>query len=66
MLIDEGGNVAWEQNKPSEVPDKYTLNDIARMTRWFLNDYPVYTRIEDYGLLVMGKPKNAVGKYEME
>ena len=66
MLIDEGGNVVWEQNKPSEVPDKYTLNDIARMTRWFLNDYPVYTRIEDYGLIVMGKPKNAVGKYEME
>lgn len=66
MLIDEGGNVVWEQNKPSEIPDKYTINDIARMTRWFLNDYPVYTRIEDYGLIVMGKPKNAVGKYEME
>lgn len=66
MLIDEGGIVVWEQNKPSEVPDKYTINDIARMSRWFLNDYPVYTRIEDYGLIVMGKPKNSVGKYEME
>ena len=66
MLIDENGRVIWEQDKPSEVPDKYTINDIARMSRWFLNDYPVYTRIEDYGLIVMGKPKNSVGKYEME
>ena len=66
MLIDEGGKVVWEQNKPPEVPDAYTINDIARMTKWFLNDYPVYTRIEDYGLIVMGKPKNSVGKYEME
>ena len=66
MLIDENGNVVWEQDKPTEVPDTYTINDIARMTRWFLNDYPVYTRTEDYGLIVMGKPKNAVGKYEME
>lgn len=66
MLIDENGNVVWEQDKPTEVPNTYTINDIARMTRWFLNDYPVYTRTEDYGLIVMGKPKNAVGKYEME
>lgn len=66
ILINENGNVVWEQDKPTEVPDTYTINDIARMTRWFLNDYPVYTRTEDYGLIVMGKPKNAVGKYEME
>ena len=66
MLLDEGGNVVWEQDKPDDVPDTYTINDIARMSRWFLNDYPVYTRTEDYGLLVLAKPKNAVGKYQME
>lgn len=66
MLIDESGNVTWEQDKPADVPDSYTINDIARLSRWFLNDYPVYTRTEDYGLIVLAKPKNAVGKYEME
>lgn len=66
MLIDESGNVVWDQNKPDDVPDTYTINDIARMSRWFLNDYPVYTRTEDYGLIVLAKPKNAVGKYQME
>ena len=66
MLIDESGNVVWDQDKPDDVPDTYTINDIARMSRWFLNDYPVYTRTEDYGLIVLAKPKNAVGKYQME
>ena len=66
MLLDEGGKVVWEQDKPDDVPDTYTINDIARMSRWFLNDYPVYTRTEDYGLLVLAKPKNAVGKYQTE
>lgn len=66
MLIDESGNVVWDQDKPDDVPVTYTINDIARMSRWFLNDYPVYTRTEDYGLIVLAKPKNAVGKYQME
>ena len=66
MLIDESGNVIWDQDKPDDVPDTYTINDIARMSRWFLNDYPVYTRTEDFGLIVLAKPKNAVGKYQME
>ena len=66
ILIDESGNVVWDQDKPKDIPDTYTINDIARMSRWFLNDYPVYTRTEDYGLIVLAKPKNAVGKYQME
>ena len=66
ILIDEGGNIIWEQNKPNDIPDRYTINDIAKMTRWYLNDYPVYVRAEDYGLLVLGIPKNSVGKYDLE
>lgn len=66
ILIDEGGNIIWEQNKPNDIPDHYTINDIAKMTRWYLNDYPVYVRAEDYGLLVLGIPKSSVGKYDLE
>ncbi len=65
ILIDENGQIAWSQNKPDDIPVQYSLNDIARMTRWFLNDYPVYVRTEDYGLLVLGTPKNSVGKYDI-
>ena len=66
ILIDASGNIVWEQNKPEDIPQKYGINDIARMTRWFLNDYPIYVRTEDYGLLVLGGAKNSVGKYEVE
>lgn len=66
ILIGENGNVLCSQNMPSDIPMHYSINDVARMTRWFLNDYPVYVRTRDDGLLVLGLPKNAVGKYGME
>ena len=66
ILIDSGGRVVWEQNRPEDVPTAYSLNDVARMTRWFLNDYPVYVRTLDDGLLVLGYPKNSLGKYSVE
>lgn len=65
ILIDENGKVIWSQNKPDDIPEQYSLNDIAKMTRWYLNDYPVYVHTEDYGLLVLGLPKNSVAKYDI-
>lgn len=65
ILIDENGNIVWSQNQPDDIPTHYKINDIAKMSRWFLNDYPVYVRTEDYGLFVLGQPKNAVGKYNI-
>lgn len=66
ILLDENGDIVWSHNKPDDIPEHYSINDVAKMTRWFLNDYPVYVRAEDYGLLVLGIPKNAVGKYDIE
>ena len=66
ILIDENGDLIWSHNKPDDIPLHYSINDIARMTRWYLNDYPVYVRTEDYGLLVLGISKKSVGKYNIE
>lgn len=65
ILINESGDIVWSHNKPDDIPQHYSINDVARMTHWFLNDYPVYVRTEDYGLLVLGMPKKSVGKYDM-
>ena len=65
ILVNGDGNVIWGHNKPDDIPDHYTINDIARRTRWYLNDYPVCVRTEEYGLLILGTPKNSVGKYEL-
>ena len=47
ILVNEEGDVMWGKNQPNDVPNHYSLNDVAKMTRWFLNDYPVYVRAED-------------------
>ncbi len=65
VLIDGNGDIIWSQNRPGDIPAHYSLNDVAKMTRWYLNDYPVYVRAEDYGLLTFGLPKKSVGKFEI-
>ena len=54
ILIDASGGVVWSQNMPDDIPSQYTINDIAVMAKWYLNDYPVYMRTIEEGLLVFG------------
>lgn len=65
MLLDETGQVVWEFRKPEDVPEQYTITDVAAFTRWYLNDYPVLCRVRDDGLLVAGAPKGSVWKHDM-
>lgn len=65
ILINGDGDIIWSENQPDDIPTHYTINDVARLTKWFLNDYPVYVRTNKYGLLIFGIPKNSVGKYDM-
>lgn len=66
MLIDPDGDVIWSHAKPADVPEHYTQRDVAAFTRWFLEDYPVRTRIRDDGLLVIGAPKYSLQRYTLE
>lgn len=66
MLIAENGDVIWSYNKPDDVPNHYTMRDVAKFTRWFIDDYPVRTRIRDDGLLIIGAPKFSIQRYFFE
>ncbi|MHA7967440.1 sensor histidine kinase [Paenibacillus sp. CAU 1782] len=66
MLLDGDGSVIWEFSLPGEIPRSYTLADIAKLSRYYLKDYPVYTWEKDAGLLVMGYPKWSYGKYQFQ
>lgn len=57
------GDIMWSLGKPTDIPDHYSINDIAVLTRWFLADYPIYIRGEDCGLFIPGIPKTPWGKY---
>lgn len=65
MLLDETGQVVWSFRKPQEVPEHYSLTDVASFTRWYLKDYPVQCRIRSDGLLVVGSPKGSIWKHDM-
>ena len=65
MMLSEEGQVVWSFRKPADLPEQYSLTDVASFTRWYLNDYPVQCRIRDDGLLVVGAPKGSVWKHDI-
>ena len=66
MLLDKDGNILWSEALPKELRKTYTLQDVARFTRYYLEDYPVRTYVVGQGLLVIGGKKDQVWKYNVE
>ncbi|WKY44543.1 ATP-binding protein [Eubacteriaceae bacterium ES2] len=65
FLIDPSGRVVWEMNKPDELPDSYSINDVASFSRWYLNDYPVWVWQNPQGLLVFGNQPGSYWRYNL-
>jgi len=66
FLMDENGKVIWEYEKPNDIPDKLSLQEVASFSRWYLKDYPVLNWQYESGIFVMGYPKNTLWKYTVE
>ena len=62
MYLAPDGGCAWSMDRPKEVPEHYTLQDVALFSRGYLQDYPVFIRTLDAGLLVLGYPKDSYTK----
>ncbi|MGX9758221.1 sensor histidine kinase [Clostridioides difficile] len=62
MILNETGNVVWQNALPDDLPHKYTSSDIASFSRWYLEDYPVLVHSLSSGLLVVGYPPNSIIK----
>ena len=62
MLLDAGGRCIWEVSLPEEIPTQYTIQDVAVFSKGYLQDYPVFVRNMDNGLLVLGYPKDSFMK----
>ena len=63
IRIDKNGKVIESFNKPEEVKNKFEITDMVRFTRYYLNDYPVFTFVVDDGVLVLAYPKNSLDKF---
>ncbi|WP_339275731.1 HAMP domain-containing sensor histidine kinase [Paenibacillus sp. FSL W8-0426] len=66
MLLDEQGKVQWSEHLPTEIPRSYSVTDVAKFSRYYLMEYPVYVWEHANGLLVVGYPKNSHGKYQLD
>lgn len=65
MLLNQKGQVVWSLRKPEDVPEQYTVSDVASFTRWYLSDYPVQSWVREDGLLVVGSPKGSIWKHDI-
>ena len=63
MLLDDKGTVIFQERMPEELPRRYTPVDVAKFSRWYLGDYPVYVQEHPQGLLVVGSEKGSQVKY---
>ncbi len=62
MYLDASGNCDWAISLPEEVSAQYTIQDVAVFSKGYLEDYPVFVRSVDDGLLVLGYPKDSFVK----
>lgn len=63
MALDEKGKAVWEWRLPENFARFYSIVDVAKFTRWYLNDYP--TAVWDAGslLLVVGLDPDFFTRY---
>lgn len=66
MLLDEEGQIIWSYHKPDDVKESYSRSDIARMSKWYLEGYPVRMRVWDERIMVLGLPRDRIWKYTVE
>ena len=65
MVLDDGGNVIWQQDLPAELNHRYTASEIAVFSHWYLADYPVQCWAAEYGLFVLADPIGSQWKYNI-
>lgn len=64
FIDDTTKEVVWHtDNLPDNIPTRYTLSDIASLTRGYVNDYPTFTGEAKDGLMVVGYPKDSFWKH---
>lgn len=65
FILDDSGDVVWSFRLPEDVPRHFTLGEVVSFTRYYLNDYPVFARVIDGGVLVVGAPRHTYWKYQL-
>lgn len=66
LLLDAGGNVVWDWNRPAEVAASFSVAEVAAFSKWYLAGYPVTVwRYGQDGLLVFAYPQESLVRYNL-
>ena len=65
MVLDDDGNILWQQDLPAELDHRYTASEVAVFSHWYLANYPVQCWAADYGLFVLADPIGSQWKYNI-
>lgn len=65
MVIGTSGEILWEYKLPEELKQTYTIKDVAAFSKWYLKDYPVDIYVIEEGIVVLGRPKGTIWKYNL-
>ncbi|MCX7923337.1 MAG: HAMP domain-containing histidine kinase [Clostridia bacterium] len=64
QLVNPAGDVIYNsRNKPKDIESHYSLSSIAKLSKNYLNDYPVFVWESNKNLVILGYPKNSIIKY---
>ena len=62
VYLDLEGDKIWEVNAPDEIPEHFTVQDVAVFAKGYLANYPVFIRNTDDGMLILGYPQDSYMK----
>lgn len=64
MLLSDEGEPLWRYNLPASLDHRYTVSQVASFSRWYWADYPIFTYLNDYGVVVVGMPKGSYVRFD--
>ncbi len=59
VYLDMEGNRVWDVDAPDEIPECFTVQDVAVFAKGYLAGYPVFIKNTDDGMLVLGYPQDS-------
>lgn len=62
MILDDAGKIIYEYNLPDEYNRTYSVGEIADVSRWYMDDYPVDVLNAPGGVVILARQENSVWK----
>ena len=64
MVLNQDGNIVQSYHLPKGLKKHYTNADMVKFSRWYLEDYPVFSYVRGQQILVLGySKKHSLAKF---